>query len=204
VVAAFALLFIFTGAPILGANLGGALAVAPAVIMAIAARKGWRPSIKGVAVVFLFTVLVIGLLFVIDGLRSGSSQSHMGRAADLATGGDLLGILLVLQRKLALNLMLFSNSLWSRLLILSIVSSAVLMHWGRRRFGGVLLSVEQSAAAMGCCVGIVGAFVFNDSGVVAAATCGVFLWVLLALRVLDLARAQKGRGSEAPTPGQDI
>ena len=124
-------------------------------------------------------------------LVGGGSASHMGRVADLAAGGDALGVLTILQRKVALNFMLLSTSLWSRLLALSLASSAALFCWGRHRFGKELLTREESAAAVGCCVGVAGTFAFDDSGVVTAAGCSVFLWALLALRTMSHARTRK-------------
>lgn len=186
--AAFCGLFILIGAPNLGANAGGAIATVPAVAVALLARRGWRPSVRGAALVAAITVLVVGALFGLDSLRSSASQSHVGHAVGLAAEGQASGLALILERKIALNFMLLSTSLWSRLLGLCVVGSFSLYLWGRGRFGDEFLSTEQRAAAVGCCVGVVGAFAFNDSGVVAAATCSVFLWALLAARGFSLSR----------------
>jgi len=99
--------------------------------------------------------------------------------------GQAAGLLAVIERKLALNSMLVVTSVWSRLLGLCLAGSAVLVWWGRRERGAELLNREENAAAVGCAVGTVGAFAFNDSGVVAGATCAVFLFALLAIKVLE-------------------
>ena len=65
---------------------------------------------------------------------------------------------------------------------LSLIGSLLLYLAGRRTVGGQFLTRDQNAAAVGCCVGIVCAFFFNDSGVLSAATCAVFLWSMLAVR----------------------
>lgn len=197
----FAAVFVFIAAPQLGAKVGGAIAMAPAMAAVVLARRGWKPNLKSISVVLLISVLLVGAMFAFDLLRSGSAQSHAGRAASLATSGDLAGLFGIFQRKLALNFMLVVTSVWSRLLGLCIAGSAVLFWWGRRAPGGAaapalgsgpvgprnegLLNREESAAAVGCCVGTVAAFLFNDSGVLAGATCSVFLWALLALKLLD-------------------
>ncbi|MEN6581840.1 MAG: hypothetical protein ABFD54_05270 [Armatimonadota bacterium] len=176
--------FFSIGAPALGANFGGALSAAPAMAAMVLAMHGWRPNAKSILVIVLLTALVVGGLMGADVLRGGAGQSHVGRAAEMAVGGDAGGLLVVAERKIALNFMLVSTSLWSRLLGLSVLGSVVLCYWSRRRVGGKLLSREETAAAAAICIGSVAAFVFNDSGVVAAATCAVFLWTLLALKVL--------------------
>ena len=120
----------------------------------------------------------------------------MGRFLGRVTGGGISELLSVFERKISLNLMLVSTSLWSRLLGLSLLGSLSLWWYGRRALGSGFLDVEQSAAAVACVVGTVGAFVFNDSGVVAAAACAVVLWCLLAL-VLE----ERCRRTGVPPPG---
>lgn len=181
----FGVVLVFVAAPALGAKVGGALAMTPAMATALLARRGWRPSVRGVALVVLITILAVGGVFAVDALRAGSAQSHAGRTATMLTGGNVAGILDIFQRKLALNFMLVTGSLWSRLLGLCLVGSAILLWWGKRERGAEFLSREESAAALGCCVGAVAAFIFNDSGVVASATCSVFLFALLALKLLE-------------------
>lgn len=181
--------FVLIGAPFLGANMGGALAAAPAIGIVLLGRRRWRPSGRGVALIALLTVVLVGALFAADTVRGGAAQTHAGKTVAMMTGGDAGGLLPVIERKLALNFMLVATSVWSRLLGLCLAGSAVLLWWGRRERGAELLGREENAAALGCLVATVGAFVFNDSGVVAGATCSVFLFALLALKVLD-ARAQ--------------
>ena len=180
----FGIALFFVAAPGLGAKVGGALAMTPAMATALLARRGWRPSARGVALVLLLTVVAVGSMFAADALRGGVAQSHAGRTVGMLADGDAAGILDIFQRKLALNFMLVSNSVWSRLLGLCVAGSAVLLWWGKHRCGSGFLDREESAAALGCLVGTIGAFIFNDSGVVAGATCSVFLWALLALKLL--------------------
>ena len=187
----FAVVFVFIGSPSLGANLGGALAAAPAMVVMLLARRGWKPNARSIGIVLLVTFFLVGALFAIDSMRNGATQTHVGRVVDLVSGGDKSDVVQVVERKIMLNFMLLSTSLWSRLLGLSLVGSALLFWWGKRQFGAAFLNKEQSASALGCCIGVVGAFVFNDSGVVAAATCAVFLWMLLGLTILHPADIKK-------------
>lgn len=181
----FGAVIVFVVAPGLGAKVGGALSMAPAMTVALLARRGWRPSARGVALVLLVTLLVVGALFAADAMRGQGAQSHAGRTVGLVTSGNAAAILDIFQRKLALNFMLVSTSMWSRLLGLSLAGSALLFWWGRRQRGMEFLTREESAAGLGCCVGAVAAFICNDSGVVAGATCAVFLWAMLALKLLS-------------------
>ncbi len=183
----FGALFLAIGAPMLGANVGGALATAPAIAVTLLAMRGWRPSARGVAIILIFTVLAIGGLFAVDAFRGGAAQSHAGRAVGMLTGGDATGMLFLMERKIALNCMLVVTSVWSRLLGICLGGAAILSWWTKRM--GRSLKPYESAALIGGIVGTVGAFVFNDSGVVAGATCVVFPFALLALKVLGKEKA---------------
>jgi len=196
----YALVFLFIGAPSLGAKVGGALAMAPAAIVALLARRGRRPGWRGVTLVAVLTIVVVGGMFALDSIRGGSSQSHMGRVVGLAASGDASGVFTLFERKIALNFMLLSTSLWSRLLGLSLAASAALFWWGRRTRGAEFLTREKAAAASGAVVGTVCAFAFNDSGVLAAAACAVLLWSMIAVEIMlesdpTIPRAHNSSGS---------
>lgn len=191
VVVIFAIVFFVIGAPNMGANTGGALAAAPAMLVALLARRGWKPSVRGLALVILITVLLVGGLIALDAMHGAGSQSHMGRVVDTAKDSSGSGFFQIVQRKVTLNFMLLATSPWSRLLGLSLAGSIVLYWLGMRRFGTNFLGKEQAAAALGCCFGVAGGFAFNDSGVLAAATCAVFLWILLAQRMLRVDKQPK-------------
>lgn len=181
----FCAAFVFIAAPGLGAKVGGAIAMAPAMAAVVLSRRGWKPSLRSVATVLAVTILLVAGMFAADALRSGSDQSHAGRTVGLLTSGDVAGVLGIFARKLSLNFMLVATSVWSRLLGLCLVFSVILSWWGRRTRGEGFLDREDAAAVLGCGVGTAAAFIFNDSGVLAGATCSVFLWALLALRLLE-------------------
>ena len=183
----YVLTLVFIGFPMLGVNFGGALAAVLGLGTAALARRGKLPGWRAIAAVIVLMVIAVGLLVGSDMLRGGSAQSHVGRALSSATG-----VLEFAERKIALNFMLLATSPWSRLLGLSLAGTAALMWFGNRRVNG-LLSGEEKAAALGAFVGVIGAFCFNDSGVLAAATCAVVLWMLAALYSLDSAQ-RKGPG----------
>lgn len=174
--------FVAVGAPSLGANTGGAMAAFPGIAAILATRRGWKITLRGAVFVLIAMALMIAGLLAFDAMRGREAESHMGQAAGLVKGGHVMALVAIFQRKLALNFMLLSTSLWSRLLFLSLAGSAALYWWGKRT-GGKWLSTEETAAATGCLVATAGAFAFNDSGVVAAACSAVFLWSMLALKV---------------------
>jgi hypothetical protein len=165
VVAALLVSAILAGLPQYGANLGvmvGGLAAA-AGFAAYAVHRGRKLIIGGAAVAI---VAAIAVLLLFDYLRGAESQSHLGRAL---SGG----IVSIAARKLSLNLYLVTHSPWS--LALSTAAGAIWLI--RRRFP----NPEQGPAVAGLIAGATALFIFNDSGVVAAACCVLPVWAAIVL-----------------------
>lgn len=177
----FAIVFVFLGSPSLGANAGGSIAATVGFVTALLVRRNWRPSARGMILAGVVAASAVVVVFILDSSRTGSAQSHMGRALGSIWTGDAGGFLEILKRKMELNMMLVSTSLWSRLLGISLAASAALFWFGSRLRNNLAGSVELRGAAAGLVVGTVAALLFNDSGVVAAAACSVLLWSMLAV-----------------------
>lgn len=171
----YALALVATGAPQVGANAGGAIAVAAAFAISACLLAGVRVS-RGFAagVAGLVMVAVAGLAFW-DFSRPVAVQSHIGRAAGQMLTGDWPGLGQIITRKLAMNYRLLRYTIWARIFVTSLVGLALVLYWPGRSLA-VLRNREpflfKSLAAV--VVGALTALVFNDSGVVAAATAIIF------------------------------
>ncbi|MCE5323430.1 hypothetical protein LLG46_08985 [bacterium] len=191
----YVLVLVFIGAPNLGVNLGGALAAALALCATLLARRGKWPGWRTFVVALLVVFIAFGALFGPDLLRGGASQSHVGRA--LSASGSGSDILWIAERKMALNFMLLATSVWSRLLALSLIGYLLAL-WQVSRKALEIFPRDEKAAMVGTFIGICGAFAFNDSGVLAAATCAVVLWMLPAVRLLSLEQTKGPRDISRP------
>ncbi|MEW6183406.1 MAG: hypothetical protein AB1500_09580 [Bacillota bacterium] len=174
-IAVFWLIVTFVlGAPGLGANFGGLLTSVVAFTVTFIAFAGirfrWRVAIVSVALLALIPALIVGL----DLLRGSGAQSHFGRNLLLVLR-DPMALLDIISRKMAMNFKLFRYTIWSRVLAAGI--------------GGLLLLFYRPIGVMrvfrgrypylfkgfiGVVVTTVAAFLFNDSGTVAAATATIF------------------------------
>lgn len=172
------LLTLVLALPGLGANAGGTLAALAAVSVCLLYKNkalGWKyPAL-------LLVILVCGIAGLIW-LDAGGT-THIGRAAWQIARGGLPEVAHIVLRKATMNYKLLRYSLWSWVLLSALIASGILLF----RPVGVLRQVLNRYPSLargltGIAAGGVAAFFFNDSGVVAAATCHVFgFYTLLSL-----------------------
>ncbi len=183
----FAGLVVLIGAPSLGTNAGGAVSAVcgfAAVWLACRQRRvGWL----GVVLVLLCAVLVLGVFTLLDQANPPAEQSHFGQTAELLRRDGLGAIFLIVRRKLEMNLRLLRFSIWSKALIVTLTAMAASFIWPSRFIAWLRKNHPQAAKGIsGVVVGAVAALIFNDSGVVAAATCISFGSTPLLLMALKL------------------
>lgn len=172
------------GAPSLGANFGGlltALVAFPVSFLAFAGiRFTWRLTfgLTGLGLILLAALMLFDLL------QGQGTQSHVARNL-LLVRQDPGAALEIVKRKMAMNIKLFRYTIWSRVLAAGIGGLLVLFY----RPVGVMRVFRARhphlfSGFVGVVVTAVAAFIFNDSGTVAAATATVFgipplLYILL-------------------------
>ena len=141
--------------------------------------------------------VLLALAFA-DALRPVEAQTHLGRLVNQVRQGGLSPLGEVIQRKLAMNIKLVRFSGWSRVTIFALASilSTAFFPFGRgrelaARYPYVTKAVQASLA------GGAAAFIFNDSGIVAAGTLMIFpttVWLYLLLEEAAPARSDVGSG----------
>ena len=178
---------IIDGAPMLGADYGGALAMALAFGTALAVSGSKPFRLRRLAGIVLAAGILIAGLAVLDSLRGQAHESHLGRAIQLVGSGGQAQVGMLIKRKLLMNLFLIRVSVWSRVLAAYGISLGLVLYVGDRKIGP--LPMHLRITLTGVISGTLAALIFNDSGIVAAATCFVYGWSLLMLTALE---AQKG------------
>lgn len=171
-----------------GANFGGMVTALTAYLVTLVLLGQIRPSWFSVAVVLLLIVVIAVSALLINLWLPQTDQSHLGRTVALFRQDGWQVIQDVISRKAEMNSRLFRYSLWSRAFLVFLVMLAVLFYRPR----GILQDIQRrfphlSAGFWGIIAGSVAAFLFNDSGVVAAATTLLYAGVpiiLLAGRVV--------------------
>lgn len=166
-------LVILIALPSLGANVGGTIAAVGGCGVAYLVFSGKRIGGWQIAAIVGIVLLALLTILGVDFLSAG--QSHVGRAAGLVKEGGAAEALKIIQRKLALNIRLIRYTVWTRLLLTVLIIFPLLL----LRPVGMLTRIKKKhphlmGSLWGIAIAAILAFVFNDSGVVAAATTMLF------------------------------
>lgn len=175
VVALLVFLIAIIGYPQWGANVGGTITATAATIFVCLrlfhVKMGWKQAILAL----LGIVMVVSIMAMIDTFLL-DSQSHLAGAISSIREGGITELITIVIRKISMNIRLFGVTMWSKALVASIIVFAILAY----RPSGLLkkvfdkysyLSIGWTAVIVASLVG----FMVNDSGVVAAATCMIYL-----------------------------
>jgi hypothetical protein len=175
---------LIVGAPGWGADVGGILALTPAVLLAAVRLSGRRVSLAVVAGAAVAALGTVSAFAAADYARPAEKRSHLGRfVAQLFDGSAGT----VIQRKAEANVSLLLTSQLTLLVlaVLIFVPVVLLMPTGRlRRVLGLYPAVR--AGFIGLVVAAFLGFVVNDSGVAVpafAAMVAVPLAIALTIRV---------------------
>lgn len=174
------------GLPNLGANLGGSIAACVAFGLASLCLLNRRISLKALLSLGAFVSALVILLFIYDGQRSVTSQSHLGQTYQILAQEGVHGFLQILLRKWSMNVKLIRYTIWSRVFLVCLAAISILFY----RPMGILKRVMEAnpifrwglaSATAGC----VAALLVNDSGIVAAALGMVYVAIPVLLAVMD-------------------
>lgn len=171
-----------------GANAGGALAAG------VGFTGTWiflrLPNASQRRIWFLLAVGFFGAFILLLGINTfgnGVQDSHVGMALEVSREGEWEEIRALAVRKLETNWRLIRYSIWTKVFATSLLVSLLVQLRPKMSGKGRLqrFSPQLAAGFRGILVGSVAALLFNDSGIVAAATAIIYL--VVPLIVLSLA-----------------
>lgn len=164
---------IFDGAPIWGSDVGGVLALVPAIGATATLMFGWRLRWRLVAAYGLATMAIIGLFAAFDLSRPADRRTHLGRLVESVRSGGFHSFSTVVGRKLDSNLGVLTTSIWTVMVPIAFAFLGYLLWRAPRRIATVRSFMP--AALVGFGVAAFLGFALNDSGI---AVPGVMLGVL--------------------------
>jgi len=172
--------------PNLGTNVGGTMAALVGFLSCAVLMYKGKISLMDLIKVGACLMLLVLALFIYDGLRPEGAQSHIGQTAKLIQGTNISALFQIFNRKLLMNYKLIRYSNWTLALIAIWIALGILFSWPV----GILkqIFIRYKNLYRGFIAGIIGtaaAFVFNDSGVVAAAMFMIPISIPLILLCID-------------------
>jgi hypothetical protein len=163
VIVLFVAVVVIDGAPNLGSDVGGVLAMVPAFTICTLLLVGHRIRARLVVLIGAVTVVVLALFAAIDLARPAGSRTHLGRFAQRVLDGDAW---VILQRKLEANVNILTSTAWTIVIPAALVFLAYLT-WRPNR--GLVRVNEQhpSFRPFGISAIVLGflSWAVNDSGV---------------------------------------
>lgn len=162
-------------APQFGTNVGGTIVAASTFLAVFLLIRGLRLTWPLIVAVALAVALVVFSFVIYDAGRLPGYQSHIGRTAEYIMTSGLSGVMDIISRKSEMNIKLIKYTIWSKVFLASLGMMLLLFY----RPVGVMESARIRypylyKGLIGVVIGSVIAFIFNDSGVVAAATIMIF------------------------------
>lgn len=133
-------------------------------------------------------ILLTGLLsFALwDAGQSVSLQSHFGRTINALKTNGIAEAYDIIVRKGAMNLKLIRWTIWSRVFLVILAATVLFFYWPLGVMKKAMTQYPFLAKGFwGVVSGCITALIFNDSGIVAAATMSIFMAAPLIFIVIE-------------------
>ncbi|MEJ8548224.1 hypothetical protein [Brevibacillus borstelensis] len=177
IVPIFLLVLAYMAAPAWGADAGGFLAGLVGFAVVLIRLRGWRPGKKSLLLLAGGMLGGIALLASVS-LLSSQPPTHITRVAGQLVSGDWTEVMHIVERKLEMNLRLIRVSVWSRVFVVSLLVLGLLALRSDRYLRHFASDYPLLAKGFsGVIAGSLAGLLLNDSGIITAATCIVYLVV---------------------------
>ncbi len=187
--ALFGAAIVFDGAPQLGSDVGGVLALVPALGVTLLLLAGRRPTWRVAAAAVAAAVALSGIFLAVDLARPDDQQTHLARLyEDVRDRG--VGVMVdTIARKLRANIRLFRSTLWTYFVPPALLAMALLLRRPQGRWQGLARAYPKLRSGLmgGLLLAVVG-FALNDSGIVIPAVVLTYLVPMSVILHLSLLR----------------
>ncbi|MDP1820880.1 MAG: hypothetical protein Q8K58_13465 [Acidimicrobiales bacterium] len=195
---AFAVLLlaiVIDGMPIWGADVGGVLALVPAVGVTAAKLLDHRLKWRSVLLWGSAALAAVAMFAAIDLSRPVDSRTHLGRLVESIGDNGLGALETVVTRKLGANFGVITSSVWTAMVPIALGFVVYLLWRAPGQVRAIRDTIRECLGGLAV-VGLLG-FALNDSGI---AVPGVMLGVVNASLVYLTVRALPAAGSSPEVP----
>lgn len=193
----FAVTVVVDGAPSLGSDVGGILALVPALSITWLMLTGRRPTLKVAVVTGLVAVVVLVLFLLFDLSRPSTQQTHLARLWQDISARGTGAFREAIERKVRTNLNVFRSTIWTYLVPPAVGIIGMLLLRPRRRWRELAQKYPRLRAGLvgSLLLGILG-FAVNDSGVVVPAIVLSLVAPMVLLIHVTIERAGGSMGAD--------
>ncbi|HHW56311.1 MAG TPA: hypothetical protein GXX15_01320 [Clostridia bacterium] len=169
----FALVFLLMFLPQFGAKVGGLITGFMAFGTTVLMFFGVKMDKKNFLLLFFFMLVLLFLMFIVSMFLN--TTTHMAQTAIIVKNEGINSLLQIFVRKLQMEFKLIRYTIWSWVLIISIIVLFILSY----KPTGVLQNIFRKYKYLyygffGSIVGMLFALGFNDAGIVAASTICIY------------------------------
>ncbi|SNX53856.1 hypothetical protein [Thermoanaerobacterium sp. RBIITD] len=169
----FAIVFLLMVLPGYGAKIGGFITGFMAFGVTLLLLSGIKINYKNLIILFISMVALLVFMFV--GSMFIGTATHMVQTALIVKNEGILALYKIFARKLDMELTLIRYTIWSWVLIISIIILFILSY----KPTGILKSIFRKNKYIyygffGSVIGMLFALAFNDAGIVAASTMCIY------------------------------
>ena len=183
VVVLFLVTIIIDGAPAFGSDIGGVLALVPALGITLVLLSGRKPRVRTVVVAGVAGVVALSLFLIVDLALPAESQTHLARLYEDTRDRGFGALFDTIQRKATANLRVFTSTIWTYFVPPALLAMVYLLRRPSGRWQEFAFDYPKLRAGLiGGLVLAVTGFAVNDSGIVIPAVILSFL-VPMALLV---------------------
>ena len=198
VVGLFVVTIVIDGAPAFGSDVGGVLALVPALGITLLLLSGRKPRFRTVVLAGLAGVAALGVFLVVDLSLPPESQTHLARLYEDTRDRGFGALFDTIERKAASNLRVFTSTIWTYFVPPALLAMVYLLRRPSGRWQQFAFDYPKLRAGLiGGLVLAVTGFAVNDSGIVIPAVILSFL-VPMALLVHLSMEASRLRQGEVP------
>lgn len=174
--ALFAAAVVFDGAPQLGSDVGGVIALIPSLGVTWLLLSGRRPSAKSFALSVVAVVGILALFLALDLARPSEDRTHLARFYEDVRDRGFDVVVDTVERKIEANIRLFRSTIWTYFVPPALLTVGVLMLRPRGRWQRLSEVYPRIRAGLlgGLLLAVIG-FAVNDSGIVIPAVCLTYL-----------------------------
>lgn len=180
----FALVVILIAYPLFGINVGGTITACIALGITLISLHKASINYKDIIFVMMGTVLVIAVIALLDVNQPSELQTHLGKYINLITDQGIGASLTIIVRKLEMHLQIINYKYLGWILLALLVVTTVLIYKPNQFLTNIKNSFSYLYKGLeGIIIAAIIAFIFNDSGITAAATLSIYFICVLIYTV---------------------